>query len=77
MVYFIREQNRNLIVGRVTKLKKYNLDFINDQKNIELDKDLYKLVAVTLLECFIEDKIKNCTLLDNENEQLQLLKKYY
>ena len=49
-------------------MKKYNLDFINDQKNIELDKDLYKLVAVTLLECFIEDKIKNCTLLDNENE---------
>lgn len=40
-------------------MKKYNLKIVNKQENIELNEDLYDLIAVSLLENFIKEMIEN------------------
>lgn len=40
-------------------MKKYNLEIVNQQENIKLNKDLYDLIAVYLLENFIKEIIEN------------------
>lgn len=40
-------------------MKKYNLKIVDQQENIKLNKDLYDLIAVSLLENFIKEMIEN------------------
>ena len=40
-------------------MKKYNFKIVDQQENIKLNKDLYDLIAVSLLENFIKEMIEN------------------
>lgn len=58
----------NLIIRRITNLKKINLEIIDREESVEPSKDVYDLLAVALLESFISDVLENTDLLGGENK---------
>ncbi|WP_195245602.1 hypothetical protein [Clostridium celatum] len=49
-------------------MKKLNLEIVDGKNSVEPSKEVYELLAVSLLENFISNALKNTDLLGGENK---------